>query len=59
MVRMMVLDDEETCSLLEGSFVAEFDNEEDAQDFADGTIISFVKTDKTVEVPVYKAVFDK
>lgn len=56
-VRMMVLEDDETCGGLEGSTVIEFDNEMDADHFADYGSDDFelVDTTEMVSVPVVKA----
>lgn len=58
MSRMMVLNDGETCTDMEGSFVVDFDNDDDANEFADFGNSRFIlqATTETVEVPVFKAV---
>lgn len=57
-VQMLVLNDEETCTEVEGSFAIEFDNTEDAQEFSETGYNKFhlSRTDETVTVPLYKAV---
>lgn len=57
-IRLMVLNDEETCTNVEGCAVVEFENDRDADDFADFGTNEFElqNTGLTAEVPIMKAV---
>lgn len=57
-VQMLVLNDEETCTAVEGSFAVQFENHEDAQDFSDYGMNRFHlhSTGETITVPLYTAV---
>ena len=57
-VQMLVLNDEETCTEVEGSFAVQFENDEDAQEFAESGMNRFhlSRTTETITVPLYKAV---
>lgn len=56
-IRMMVLNDKETCTSFEGCAVVEFDNDEDSDLFAEQgrTPFDMLYTGLTTEVPVLKA----
>lgn len=58
-IRLMVLNDESTCTGIEGCAVVEFDTEDDADAFADYGTDQFdlISTGLTAEVPVVKAVY--
>lgn len=57
-IRMMVLNDGETCTEIDGTFVVDFDSDEDANEFADygNSRFNLQATTDTAEVPVYKAI---
>lgn len=57
-IQLLVLNDEETCTEIDGCFAVDFDNEEDAVEFADTGMSRFhlSRTTETVSVPLYKAV---
>lgn len=56
-IRLMVLNDEETCTSIEGCAVVEFENDDEADAFADFGPSDFVlrPTGLSTEVPIYKA----
>lgn len=51
----MVLEDGETCAIAEGSKIVEFDNNQQADAFADGYDFDLEETNEAVEIPVYRA----
>lgn len=57
-VQLLVLNDEETCTSVDGSFAIQFDSTEDAEAFADYGMNGFHlhRTDETITVPLYSAV---
>lgn len=57
-IRLMVLNDEETCTSVEGCAVVEFENDTEADNFAEVGPDAFDlrSTGLTAEVPILKAV---